>query len=261
MNLSKTNLFFAYMYIIGAVALAIVYYLEPKKLDIDMDLYRYQITGLDDNDEVTVSGKKEFDITTKYIQILIIIMLSIAGFFHLFYFSNGFGTGVYNKDINRGINKYRWFELSITSAIIIFISTIMSGLRDYNTVILTCILIAAMMCFGFYVERSRRIEDKTIALISFCGILAAVFSLIYNSLILNEHAYREEDSAYPRWARDTLIGVGVWFILLCILTITCAGGFGKGGFNYPSYEKYYTYLAFILKAYVSGYITYGILSS
>lgn len=257
MNLSKTNLLFAYLYIIIALAFSIVYYLHPKRLDLDMDLYRYQVTGVLDDGTVEVDGKKEFDIETKTIQILIVSMLCVAGFFHLFYFSDGFHTKVYTEDIKRGLNRYRWFELSVTSAIIIFIVSIVSGLRDYNTVILACILIAAMMCFGFYIEKSKRIEDKTIGLVAFCGILASVFSLIYNSLILS----RDENTEYPDWAIGTLVGVGVGFILLCFLTIICAGGFGNRGFDYPTYDKYYIYLAFILKIYLGGYVTYGILSS
>jgi len=257
MNLYKTNLLFAYLYILIAFGVSIVYYLHPKHLNLDMDLYRYQITSVLSDGTVNVDGKKEFDIDTKVVEILIVSMLCITGFFHLFYFTNGFRTGAYTNDIKQGLNRYRWFELSITSAIIIFIISIISGLRDYNTVILGCILIAVMMCFGFYIEKSKKIEDKTVGLVAFCGILASIFALVYNSLILS----RNENDEYPNWATGTLIGVGAGFILLCFLTIMCAGGFGKRGFDYPTYDKYYTYLAFILKIYLSSYVTYGILSS
>jgi H+/Cl- antiporter ClcA len=262
MNLGKINLFFSYLHIISAFVLAILFYLHRNTIKLDTGLYNYQVTGvLNNGEDVTLSTKKEFSVSTQTIEILLVLMFCVSGFFHLFYYTNGFYTKSYLKDVRSGYNRFRWLEFSLTAAIIIFILSLLSGNRDLNSIISTTVLASLAMGIGFFVERSKRKEDKTIGIIIIFGVLATIFALLYSSLVKNSDEYTDNGGDYPDWAIGVLVGMGVWIFGLVLITVISVGAYGQIDYDFTLYEKLYTLFSYITKAYMGYYMTYGILAS
>jgi len=259
MNLGKTNLFFGYLHIISAVIIAIISYLHQNELNFNTGLYRYQVTGITEQ-ETSFGVKEEFNVSTQTLQILITLMFCVAGFFHLFYYTNGFYTRSYLGDIRAGYNRYRWLEYSITSAIMVFILSILAGFKDLYTVILSCVLIASLSMIGFFIERSKKKSDKTIGLVAGAGIMGTILGLFYVSYFNLRDEVKGEGGDPEDWIMGVLIGSGVILMIIGIITVLYVGGYGANDFDYISYEKAYTYASFLAKAYLGYYTTYGIIS-
>ena len=263
MNLGKTNLFFGYLHIISALVLAILFYLHRNQISIKTDIYRYKITGITaDMSDLQLEAEKEVDIPTQTIQILLVVMFCVAGFFHLFYYTNGLYSKAYMTEIKKGSNRYRWLEYAITYGIIYFILLLFASVHDLNAIILGVTLSVVMMGMGLLIERSRSLTDKTIGLVFMYAMIAVLFAVLYNTLIVGDEDTQDIKhltGEYPEWAKNTLIGMGIFSLFLAMLMSLYVGGVGKQGFDYVSYEKFYTYLSFITKAYIGYYTTYGIL--
>jgi len=259
MNLGHINLFASYLNIISALVLAILFYLHRNQIALNTDLYSYEVTGvLNNGQDVTLTPKKNFSIDTQTIEILLVAMFCISGFFHLFYYTNGFYTKAYLGDVRRGYNRFRWLEFSFTSAIMIFILSLLSGNRDINSTILITVLAASTMGIGFFIEQSKKKEDKTIGLVIGFVMLATIFGILYNSLLETSDDYGD---SYPDWGVGVLIGMGVWFLILAIISVVSVGASGNIDYDFLVYEKLYTFFSFFAKAYMGYYMTYGILAT
>ena len=262
MNLGKTNLFFGYLHIISAFVLAILSYLNRKEIKFNTKLYTYGVDGIVEDSELLDTNPKidqRFNISTQTIQILIVVMFCVAGLFHLFYYTNGFYTRLYLADIRSGYNRYRWLEFSITSSIMVFILSVLAGIKDLYTIILTCVMIASACGFGFFIERSKLKSDKTIGLFSGGGVIATILAILYSSYFSLRDETKDKGGKNEDWVMGVLIGSGIIFVISGLLTILYVGGYQVEGFNYVFYEKLYTYISFLSKAYLGYYTFFGIL--
>jgi hypothetical protein len=211
--------------------------------------------------DIDLRVKEEFNVSTQTLQILVVLMFCIAGFFHLFYFTNGFYTRSYLADVRGGYNRYRWLEFSITSAIMAFILSVLAGFKDLYATILVCVLIASICIIGFFIERSKRKSDKTVGLMAGAGIMATILALFYTSYFTIRDETKNEGGENEDWVMGVLIGSGILLVAIGLLTVLYVGGYGVNDFDYILYEKLYTYMSFLAKAYLGYYTTYGILTS
>ena len=69
---------------------------------------------------------------------------------------------IYNEDLEKGINKFRWFEYALSSSIMIVLIATLFGIYDIASLILIFIVNASMNFFGLLMEQlnSKRKEEK-----------------------------------------------------------------------------------------------------
>jgi len=67
----------------------------------------------------------------------------------------------YFKDLERGINQFRWFEYAISSSIMITLIATLFGIYDIASLILIFIVNASMNLFGLVMEQLNAGKDKT----------------------------------------------------------------------------------------------------
>lgn len=69
---------------------------------------------------------------------------------------------VYNSDLSKGINKFRWFEYALSSSIMIALIATLFGVRDIASLILIFVVNATMNLFGLGMEQlaSKRKEGE-----------------------------------------------------------------------------------------------------
>ncbi|KAF5060817.1 Heliorhodopsin [anaerobic digester metagenome] len=69
---------------------------------------------------------------------------------------------IYNKDLELGINKFRWFEYALSSSIMIVLISTLFGIYDIASLLLIFVVNASMNLFGLVMEQlnsQRRKED------------------------------------------------------------------------------------------------------
>ena len=62
-------------------------------------------------------------------------------------------NAIYNRDLQRGINKFRWFEYALSSSIMIVLIATLFGIYDIASLMLIFIVNAAMNMFGLVMEQ------------------------------------------------------------------------------------------------------------
>ncbi|CZQ99483.1 Hypothetical protein Tpal_2378 [Trichococcus palustris] len=60
---------------------------------------------------------------------------------------------IYNADLDRGINKFRWFEYALSSSIMIVLIATLFGIYDIASLVLIFIVNASMNLFGLVMEQ------------------------------------------------------------------------------------------------------------
>lgn len=71
---------------------------------------------------------------------------------------------MYNRDLEKGINKFRWFEYALSSSIMIVLIATLFGIYDIASLILIFIVNASMNLFGLVMEQLnfRRTKERVI---------------------------------------------------------------------------------------------------
>lgn len=62
-------------------------------------------------------------------------------------------NGVYNRDLAKGINKFRWFEYALSSSVMIVLIATLFGIYDIASLILIFVVNASMNLFGLVMEQ------------------------------------------------------------------------------------------------------------
>lgn len=69
-------------------------------------------------------------------------------------------NAIYNADLAKGINRFRWFEYAISSSIMIVLITILFGVTDIASILLIFFINAGMNLFGLVMEQLNSGRDK-----------------------------------------------------------------------------------------------------
>lgn len=67
---------------------------------------------------------------------------------------------IYNKDLERGINKFRWYEYALSSSIMIVLISTLFGIYDIAALLLIFVANASMNLFGLVMEQLNVQKEK-----------------------------------------------------------------------------------------------------
>lgn len=88
------------------------------------------------------------------------LFLFISAFAHAIIALPNKTNAIYNRDLERGINKFRWFEYALSSSIMIVLISTLFGIYDIASLILIFIVNATMNLFGLVMEQLNEGRDK-----------------------------------------------------------------------------------------------------
>ncbi|MFA5481604.1 MAG: heliorhodopsin HeR [Bacilli bacterium] len=99
-----------------------------------------------------------------------VFALPFGVFVSLFLFISAFAHGlisipnklfaVYEKDLAKGINRFRWFEYALSSSIMIVLIATLFGVKDIASLILIFVVNATMNLFGLVMEQLNEGREK-----------------------------------------------------------------------------------------------------
>lgn len=197
---------------------------------------------------------------------LLLTFFAITVFAHIFYATDGFGSGLYYKFVTTGWNPARWIEYAVSASIMILILCILNGVRDLNAWVPIVISMAVIQGQGYLVER-QLIKPKpdfgTVSSATFFGwvlLVTAFFVQVYalTNLIIDSKQF---DARVPTWV-PLLTGVQFinfalfgWNQLRHIAKIKA----GQGIDSFVGTERGYVLLSFFAKLMLAGFLSYGLI--
>lgn len=93
--------------------------------------------------------------------LFVAVFLFISAAAHALVSIPGRINAVYNADLKKGINKFRWYEYALSSSIMIVLIATLFGIYDIASLILIFIVNAAMNLFGLVMEQLNSGKEKT----------------------------------------------------------------------------------------------------
>lgn len=94
--------------------------------------------------------------------VLVVMFLIISAGAHMLIAIPDKLNNIYNQDLEKGINKFRWFEYALSSSIMIVLIATLFGIYDIASLILIFIVNVSINFFGLLMEQlnSKRKEEK-----------------------------------------------------------------------------------------------------
>ncbi len=92
--------------------------------------------------------------------IMVAMFLFVSALAHALISLPGKLNDIYNADLERGINKFRWFEYALSSSIMIVLISTLFGIYDIASLVLIFVVNASMNLFGLVMEQLNSGRDK-----------------------------------------------------------------------------------------------------
>ncbi|TVP85475.1 MAG: hypothetical protein EA375_03870 [Acholeplasmataceae bacterium] len=163
---------------------------------------------------------------------------------------------LYNADLDRGINRFRWFEYALSSSIMIVLIATLFGVRDIGSLVLIFIVNAAMNLFGLDMEiiNSGKQKDKVNWGPFIWGTIAGLAPWI---VIITYMAGNTEALDQVPWFVWAI--VGTYFVAFNTFPINMIFqylGVGKWK-NYIYGERFYIILSLVAKSILAWLVLFG----
>ena len=104
---------------------------------------------------------------------VVALFLALAAVDHLL--TATVGRGLYESDLRRGINRFRWVEYSVSATLMVLLIAAYSGITEITAVIAIAGANVAMILFGWLQERSNRPDRAETTMMPFWfGTIAGI---------------------------------------------------------------------------------------
>ena len=93
--------------------------------------------------------------------ILVAVFLLISAAAHALISIPNKLNAVYNADLQKGINRFRWFEYALSSSVMIVLIATLFGIYDIASLVLIFVVNASMNLFGLVMEQLNSGKEKS----------------------------------------------------------------------------------------------------
>ncbi|MGD9901456.1 MAG: heliorhodopsin HeR [Spirochaetales bacterium] len=186
--------------------------------------------------------------------IVIAGFLLLTAFFH-FLVSTRRVNPVYNNDLQKGINKFRWIEYSITSSVMIDLIAVLFGVTDFGTLVLLFGINMVMNLLGLIMEKMNQYTEKTNWSAFIVGSIAGIFSWA----LIFMFAFGNTSLAEIPWFVFAI--AGSYFLFFNLFPLNMFLQYKKVGKwkDYIYGEKMYIILSFVSKSALAWLVFAGIM--
>ena len=236
----------------SAIALIIIFSVIRKEVNFDTNLWTFKLTSISNDDRlIELEAYDYLNVSTIALEVLLILIFLITSLFHIYYAKSKF----YVNEVNNGYNRIRWIEYSITSTIMIFLLSILSGVKDFDAVLSLCMINATLMSFGYFFEISKDNMSKILSLAIGFILLIFIWAIIFKNFFTRVQEVENLGRDLPEWIYGVLVPMFFWW---CSFGIVAMIQYFKGG-DYKKYELCYIILSYLSKAFMGYYLVYGML--
>jgi hypothetical protein len=263
MNLKTLNITAAVVHALILIGLLVWFIVREGTTNFNTQLFKYSYDPFDadfpqvDNnnpDSTKVVATQMVTFSDWTLKTLVLVYFAFTVFFHIFYATNGFGTGIYSRMIQNGNNWVRWIEYGISSTIMTFLGLIVTGVKDFDAVVLAVVANIAMIMTGQIVEAATEMSVKIVGLVIGFLLLVVIFVIIFRNFFYNLSQAKKFDYKVPFYVYAVPILLFIWYVQFGIVAVLNV----KNPGNYIKYEKYYIWLSFLSKASLGFFVAFGL---
>ena len=185
---------------------------------------------------------------------LVALFLFLSAIAH-FIIASPAGNKIYNRDLAKGINRFRWYEYALSSSLMIILIAQLFGVYDIGALIAIFILNASMNLFGLLMEELNQYTKKTNWLPFIFGSLAGIGPWI----IILLYAFGNANPAEVPWFVYAI--VGSYFVFFNLFPINMILQYLKVGKwrNYLYGERTYIILSLVAKTVLAWLVFSGVM--
>lgn len=162
---------------------------------------------------------------------------------------------IYNRDLKKGINVFRWYEYSLSSSLMIILIAMLFGVYDIGALIAIFVLNATMNWFGLLMEKLNQYTEKTVWSPFVFGSIAGIGPWV----IIIMHALGNADPGEVPWFVYAIIGS--YFIFFNLFPINMVLQYKKVGrwADYLYGERGYIILSLVAKSVLAWLVFFGVM--
>ena len=162
---------------------------------------------------------------------------------------------IYVEDLKKGINKFRWYEYSLSSSLMIILIAMLFGVYDIGSLIVIFILNASMNWFGLLMERLNQYTEKVVWSPFVFGSIAGIGPWV----VIVMHALGNADPAEVPWFVYAILGS--YFIFFNLFPINMVLQYKKVGkwADYLYGERGYIILSLVAKSVLAWLVYFGVM--
>jgi len=182
----------------------------------------------------------------------IAVFLFLSAFFHLLVSLPGVNE-IYNRNLGKHINFFRWIEYSLSSSIMIVVIAMLVGIYDIGTLIALVGVNASMILFGWMMELHNQSTEKTNWTAFYFGCIAGVIPWV----VIGIYLFGPIDKA-PTFVYWIFFSIFVFFNSFAINQVLQYDKVGKWK-DYLYGERVYIILSLVAKSLLAWQIFAGAL--
>lgn len=201
--------------------------------------------------KLVTSTREVFDLP---FGILVASFLFLSALAHFIIVSPG-ANDVYNRQLNKGMNHFRWYEYALSSSVMICLIAVLFGVYDIGTLILIFGLNASMNLFGLLMEKINQYTDKVDWSAFIFGAIAGIVPWIIIVLFAFGNA---DPSEVPWFVYAIVFSYFLFFNLFPINMILQYKKIGKWK-DYIYGEKMYIVLSLVAKSVLAWLVFSGVM--
>lgn len=187
--------------------------------------------------------------------ILVSIFLFLSAFAHFLISLFKKTNDVYNKDLEKGINRFRWFEYALSSSLMIVLIATLFGVFDIGALVVIFIVNASMNLFGLLMEKMNAGKEKLDWSPFVFGSIAGIAPWI----VIVLYGFGNANPAEVPWFVYAI--VGVYFVFFNLFPINMVLQYKKIGKwkNYLYGERSYIVLSLLAKSLLAWLVLFGVM--
>lgn len=216
--------------------------------------------GVEESDTDEWSKTKHTERTTEsraWVPGFIVAFFGLTSMFHVYYATDGFGSGVYSAGIQTGRQRVRWLEYGITATLMLAAIALMSGAASYPLFLLLLVANVVVMAQGDVVEAAMASGGSTLpGTLTGWALMAAIITAVVATFVHKLEDAREHEDDIPQFVNYVLVVTFLFFTSFGVLQLVQA----RQGGSYITYEKLYILLSFVSKATLGIWTAVGLLS-
>ena len=250
-SLRRFNLFMGFLHLLQGSAMLVFALTIDKIKDFRLPVWSYFLNFDETQMRLVTQPEKLFNIP---FAVLVSVFLFMSAAAHFLISAPGTNK-IYNRDIELGINKFRWYEYALSSSLMIFLIAMLFGVYDIGALILIILINASMNLFGLLMEELNQIKLKTDWKPFIFGTLAGLGPWV----VIVLYAFGNADPAEVPWFVYAIVGSYFFFFntfpLNMILQYKKVGKWR----NYLYGEKMYIILSLVSKSVLAWLVFAGVM--
>lgn len=217
------------------------------KLPVFSNFLKFDTTAM----RLVTDTKKMFDVP---FAICVALFLFLSALFHFIIVAPK-SNDIYNRNLEKGINPFRWYEYSLSSSLMITLIALLFGIYDVGLLIVIFILNASMNLFGLLMEQMNQYTQKTNWYAFIFGSIAGIGPWI----VIFMYAFGNSDlSKVPWFVYAIFASYFIFFNLFPINMILQYKKVGKWK-NYIYGERVYIILSLVAKSLLAWLVFSGVM--